>query len=298
VPPPVGIPPGIDPEDWAAYEALQKEKVRQKGLETSTTKSAENYAARFNEMNKAVGKTREEVVPASQQALAQLDKAQFYSGALADPILWFKRAQGSLAQSFPNLGLDKYAAAPNEVFTKGIAGAILANMQKALEGLGQVRVAEIDLLKQAMASPHNTIESNRTLLNMALRVLERGEAIDTMAQDYASGADVVNLLSPNKEVLLPATPDGSPRAGGNIDVGFDRLIGKVTKQYPPFTPAEIADQKGVWEKDKAAGAPKEKKYPKPPAAAIQDLRNNPETREAFEQLFGDADRYLKKPKGK
>jgi hypothetical protein len=229
--------------------------------------------------------------------LAQLDSPDFYSGTGANAVINFKKAQASLAQMFPNSGFDKYKGQPNQVFTKGIAGAILNNMQQALQGLGQVRIAEIDLLKQAMASPNNTIEANRTLLNMALRVQERMNGITAMAQDYASGAAVVNPFSGKNEVIMPAS--NGPRAGGNIDPNFDRMVTQITKAYPAFTPDEIKNAKGVWERDKAAPAPPKEgaSYPKPSTDFINILKQQGESaRPYFEQRFGpgSADKYLKK----
>jgi hypothetical protein len=278
--------------------AVQEQAVQQAGQLEETKKDAELNAKRYADMNTEINKTRTEVRPALEQALAQLDKPQFNSGILNDPILAYKRSIAMLAQSFPDLaqkiGLDPDAARPNEVFTKGIAGAILANMGKALEGLGQVRVAEIDLLKKAMASPQNTIAANRTLLNMALKVLDRGDAIATMAQDYKAGVPVINYLSPNQEVILSAAPQGK---GRSLDVGFDRMINKLTKDYPVFTPEQIQDQANVWKESAATPPPEPKKYATPNKTQIESIKlnaDNPEHVAEFEKYYGPIEKYLKK----
>ena len=209
---------------------------------------AEEYGKRLNNMSMGAAKSREQVLPHLQQALAMLDQPQFYSGKGANAILNFRQLQAGMAQLFPNAGFDKYAARPNEVFTKGIAQAILDNMQTALGGLGQVRVKEIELLEKAMASPHNTVEGNRILLNMAIRTIERLNGYTSMAQDYAAGNAVTNPFSPEHEVLVPPTPNGQPR--NTIDAKFDKLADQLSKAYPPFSKEEIEAQKGVFENEK------------------------------------------------
>ena len=184
-----------------------------------------------------------------------LDDPDFYSGTGDNLVLNWKKLQGSLAQLFPDAGFNKYSGTPNQVFTKGISEAILQNMQNALGGLGQVRIAEIDLLKQAMASPNNTIEANRVLLNMAIRTQERLQKFAAMAHDYATGSEVINPFN-NNEVLMPATPDGKYRAGGGIDSGYNRMLQKLVTDNPPFTPEEISGYKDVWAKDKASTSSK------------------------------------------
>jgi hypothetical protein len=188
------------------------------------------------------------------------------------------------------------------VFTKGIASAILDNMQTALGGLGQVRVKEIELLQQAMAAPHNTIEANRTLLNMAIRGVERTNGYAAMARDYASGAAVINPFSGKNEVLLPATPDGAPRR--NIDARFDQLAAKVSETNPPFTPEEIANQHGVWERDKATKPDGTPKFATPTSGILQMLDTAAKReggltdveKKSFEKHYGPVDKYLK-PQG-
>jgi hypothetical protein len=76
----------------------------------------------------------------------------------------------------------------NQAFDKVIASNILGSMRSALKGLGQVRVAEINLLNRASAAQPNTIGANQAILDIAAQsqkqLMEIGKITNWYRQGY------------------------------------------------------------------------------------------------------------------
>jgi hypothetical protein len=100
----------------------------------------------------------------------------------------------------------------------------------ALKGLGQIRVAEINMAREAAASPDNSIPANKLLVEISKRTHQRNADIAEMAQNY-------------KE------------QNGTLDPGFDKQVTAYYKQNPLFTDAEIKDWHKVIGEQKTAAAP-------------------------------------------
>jgi hypothetical protein len=79
------------------------------------------------------------------------------------------------------------ALAANSAFSKNVAGTILGQMKSFLEGLGQVRVKEMELLDTASASPHNTLAANRMIIDMAQRYQDQMANIGKITNAYQQG---------------------------------------------------------------------------------------------------------------
>ena len=86
----------------------------------------------------------------------------------------------------------------------------------ALKGLGQIRVAEINMAREAASSPDNSIPANKLLTEISIRTHQRNADIADLAQAY-------------KE------------KNGVLDAGFDKLVTKYGKEHPLFNDAEIKD---------------------------------------------------------
>jgi hypothetical protein len=86
----------------------------------------------------------------------------------------------------------------------------------ALKGLGQIRVAEINMAREAAASPENSIPANKLLVEISKRTHQRNADIAEMAQGY-------------KE------------KNGTLDPGFDKQVTAYYKKNPLFTDGEIKD---------------------------------------------------------
>lgn len=169
----------IDPEiqamkQWSddmKFKQHQREKtfdVDTDALEKRYTKIADNGLAATEQR--------------SQLLLARnlVDNDRFYSGPGADAVLMYKQLK-SLASK------DPQAAAAMEMFRKVTSGAILGEMRSTLQGLGQVRIAEIDLLGKAMGNLSNTRDANRGVLDLTLRSNAIVSHLSDMASKYKQG---------------------------------------------------------------------------------------------------------------
>lgn len=241
-------PPGISQEDFDTIQGMRKAKNDAEAAQhqiinnmdvdkDAQQKTAEFAIKKYDTLSTQAAAARKQM-PNLDYASALMNDPKFYSGFAANEVTAIKKVMAAFPGMF---GADAATgAAPNEVFNKVISGSILDNMKTALGGLGQVRLAEIDLLKQANASSQNTPASNRALLELAKRSVNSVDHLDDLGQQYFSGAEVTDPV--DGKVLLPANLDKSgeiaPRRG--LDVGFDKLARKFTLEHPTLTKDEIA----------------------------------------------------------
>lgn len=137
-----------------------------------------------------------------------MNDPNFYSGVGEKYNLTMKRIVAAV-------GGDPNSALPQEAFRKVISGSIL-NSLGILKGLGQIRVAEINLAKEASASSENTPAANRMLVEISKRTYERAAAVAELAQKYNNG---------------------------KLDSGFDRVVTNYYKNNPLFTDKELSNPK-------------------------------------------------------
>lgn len=188
----------------------------------------------FNkEDNKALMKGYTDYAAAGQKAhdsIPQLEAMEnlvrnkdFYSGFGSDYVETFKKIQSLIQSGHPE------AAAAMEAFQKLAAGSILEDMKSTLQGLGQVRVAEINLLSKAMASPHNTPAGNMAVLHLMQRAHSRIDYMGEVANDYMRGYE--------------HDKDGNlvPRSGNVSKAGLDAVIRRASEAFPSLTPRDIAN---------------------------------------------------------
>jgi hypothetical protein len=83
----------------------------------------------------------------------QMNDPNFFSGAGEKYNLLYKRLKSAV-------GIDPEAAVPQEYLRKATAANVLSSLG-ALKGLGQIRVAEINMAREAAASPENSIPANK-----------------------------------------------------------------------------------------------------------------------------------------
>lgn len=149
-------------------------------------------------------------IPKLQLALHEMSDPNFHSGTGSKYLLNINRA-------IEALGGDPSKGRPMEIFGKVISDNI-ANGLATFKGLGgQIRNAQIRIIEQATASRDNTVESNRTLTTMAMRVHQRNDVISTMLQDY----------------------------GGRMDPGFEKMVAEYDRQHPLISPDEIKDPQKI-----------------------------------------------------
>lgn len=149
-------------------------------------------------------------IPQIDLTLKAMQDPDFYSGIGSKYNLILKKA-------IVALGGDPNSGVPQQVFQKVVSGNILNSLGQ-LKGLGQIRVAEINLAKEAAASSENTPAANKVLLTVSKRLHQRASDIADMAQNYN---------------------------GGNLDSGFDRKVSDYDKDHPLFSPKEIENFRSV-----------------------------------------------------
>lgn len=74
-----------------------------------------------------------------------------------------------------------------QTFEKLTSGTILADMRSKLERLGQVRLAEIDLLRKAAQAQGNTVGANMAILDLGERMQAQMRKIGEISRMYKAG---------------------------------------------------------------------------------------------------------------
>jgi hypothetical protein len=184
--------------EWQA-DTEQRKSVATEEAKASTTK----YQALVDGGVKA-----QQEIPQLEMLQEQMNDPNFYSGAGERYNLMFKRMKAAV-------GMDPDAAVPQEFLRKATAASVLASFG-ALKGLGPIRVAEMNLAKQAAAAPENSIPANKLLIEIQKRTYQRQGDIAEMAQNY-------------KE------------KNGVLDAGFDKQVTAYFKVHPIFSDAEVKD---------------------------------------------------------
>lgn len=173
----------------------------------AATKEAESSTKKYESLVEAGTKAQVEI-PQLEMLQEQMNDPNFFSGAGEKYNLLYKRLKAAV-------GIDPEAAVPQEYLRKATAANVLSSLS-ALKGLGQIRVSEINMAREAAASPDNSIPANKLLVEISKRTHERNAQIAEMAQNY-------------KE------------QNGVLDAGFDKQVTAYYKKNPLFTDAEIKD---------------------------------------------------------
>jgi hypothetical protein len=186
---------------------LQDFMAENEAKKTAATEDAKLGAKKYEGLVEAGTKAQMEI-PQLDLLKEQMNDPNFFSGAGEKYNLLYKRLKSAV-------GIDPEAAVPQEYLRKATAANVLSSLG-ALKGLGQIRVAEINMAREAAASPDNSIPANKLLVEISKRTHERNAQIAEMAQDY-------------KE------------KNGVLDPGFDKKVTAYYKGNPLFSDAEIKD---------------------------------------------------------
>lgn len=132
----------------------------------------------------------------------------FYSGPLSDYVKTYRQAQAIF-------GSDPGKAAPAELFTK-IASNMLQEQIKSMgqSGVGRVLMAEVNIMRQAIASMDNTPQGNRALAEILSRTYQHQQAIAEIARS------------------IKAPP-------GQRSAMLNQAVDQYLKQSPLFSPQEL-----------------------------------------------------------
>lgn len=83
--------------------------------------------------------------------------------------------------------LNPSGGTPNDVFNKTIQAALMEQLKTAFGGLGQIRVAEIEMLQRASANQNNTREANREILRMMRHAAKDAARVGKITNAYMQG---------------------------------------------------------------------------------------------------------------
>lgn len=169
-------------------------------------------------------------LPQIQLAQKAIEDQNFYSGIGADAVIDWKRIQAQLSNN-PN------ASAANELFDKIISGNIVQDMKVSLQGLGQVRVAEINLLAKAAANRYNSVPANRAVLRLMERTHQQANIMSDAAIAYRQGWRYDKDGNPYKTNELPTA------------AGYDEMQKKVLAKIPALSPQEILEYEKLFSKE-------------------------------------------------
>jgi hypothetical protein len=195
----------------------QDSESERKATEAGGVERAKSYVEKYNTIN-AAGDNATNEIPKLHLALKQLDSPDYYGGPLNQYNLAGKRIVAAL-------GGNPDKAAPQEIVSKITADSVLNGMG-SLKDMGPVRVAQMKLLGQASMSPDNSVEAQKFLASMAIRVQERVAHVSDMAQNYNDGV---------------------------LDNGFDKKVRADDKSHPLFSQSEIDRFQSIFQgKEKAA----------------------------------------------
>jgi hypothetical protein len=158
-----------------------------------------------------------------------MDSPDFYSG-VGEPYQLF------LARMKAALKLDPNAATPQEAFKKTVSSAIIDQIRSlGGQGLGQVRVAEINVMRQAAQNEENTPATNRILSEMQMRLATRWTIpIAEMAQAYKDGGTV---KIDGKDITF--------QRHGYLGAGWDKIKTQYMNDHSLLSPDELSDTRRI-----------------------------------------------------
>lgn len=187
-------------------------------LSETAKDSAKNYGTMYTSLQDAGTHAQDENKNlAAQRSI--IDNPNFKSGAYSGAI----NDAGKVANQ---LGLDTNVgktAQLQSAYQKLRASQNLTSLQ-SLKGLGQIRVAEINLINQANGDLSNDVPVNRAINEINQRTTQRAQDIAQQARDYKS-------------------------QHGQLDAGFEQQLSEYKTNHPLFSDQEIADYSKLFNKD-------------------------------------------------
>lgn len=231
----------LDPYTKGQINELNSMETQRQFDVERVKKDAEKFSKQGGMIDDA-GKKAQTDLPQLRLAQSAIADPKFVSGAFSGLRLDFQRLK-NLA------GLDPQAAVANEVFDKIRSGAILNDMKIMLQGLGQVRVAEIELLSRATANMGMTKPALQAVMQMMVRAHSQASQLQTMKNAYENG---VRWDAKGKPYQGSDTPTG-------LDYGWNQVQKKFIDANPIVKPDEEKDFRKFiddagYDKNKAAAS--------------------------------------------
>lgn len=235
----------VGPEAWQAYQQMKNYNIQQ-GLNEEAGKKQTDLAFKKYDTLSTQAMAARKLIPNLELAQALVNDPRFHGGILAGP-------QDVVARLKAGLLGDQNANAPNEAFDKLMSGAVLDTMRTALGGLGQVRMAEIQLLQRANANRYNTPASNRAVIDISLRAMQQLDRLDGMAQQYVSGGEVDDPIT-GKMLVQPNIVNGQIQQRRGLDVGFDKVARDFINTHPTLSKDDIKNYEQLFSNKPTEGA--------------------------------------------
>lgn len=209
--------------DWSRQKQLDFEKQKE-----FNTKDVDDFSKSYATLSDKA-QTAAQSLPQLELAKSMVQDPRMYNGPASDWVQLYKQAQSLF-------GKDPNAAAPMEVFQKLISGEIIKDLRTELQGTGQVRLAEIDLLSKAAASTSRTKASNEAVLELMQRSRKLTSDIGQLANDYRQGYRF------DKDGNAVQTNEVPSKAG------LDSVIQQYIKANPIVTPQERSNYEKLFDK--------------------------------------------------
>lgn len=186
---------------------LQDFEAETESRKTAATEEAKLGAKKYEALIES-GIAAQREIPQIEMVQEAMNDPNFYSGTGEKYNLLYKRLKSAV-------GIDPNAAVPQEMLRKVTSSSILGGLG-SLKGLGQIRNAEISLVKEASAAPDNSIPANKLLVEISKRTHQRNADIADLAQNYK-------------------------QENGTLDAGFDKMVTAYGRSHPLLSDAEIKD---------------------------------------------------------
>ena len=171
-----GPSPGVTASDAADLNYLQDLDVK-KSYREEGNKQALESARKFYEGVSEQGLAAQQQHDELNEIQKVVNSPDFYSGFGGDWVLAWNRMKAAL-------GGDPNSAAAMESFEKMRNDLNLSGLRTSLGGLGQVRLAEINMINNAFANKDNSIAANRALIMMKKSINDRIANASQVANDY------------------------------------------------------------------------------------------------------------------
>ena len=232
----LGASPGVTPTPVGPQIAENSQQFHQRMMDEGVSyeqrkelakSDAEQYTKNLQTYSD-VGIRANKSLPPLEIASQMLKDPRYYSGLFSAPYKILQQAKAGL-------GIDKAAAAPMEIFDKILSGNIVTELKTMLGGLGQIRLAEINLITNSVANKYNTPAANAAVLGMMNREAKQAATIGQIATQYAKGWQ------------LNDQDQWVPRTGQPTNAGLQDQVSGYTTRHPLFTDGEIANIQHIFD---------------------------------------------------
>lgn len=267
-------PPGIGgPAPVKVAQAIPKQatdaigQLNQMGVDYERNKKfadedVENYMKKYTGVQDA-GVKATQTLPQIKMAEQTIDNPNFYSGIGADWVQALKKLKVAAGLGDPN------AAAANELFTKLVSGNLIDDMKIQLQGLGQVRVAEINLLSKATGNIYNTPAANRAVLSIMEKTHQQAADMSKAVNLYQQGYRYDDAGKAHKvQGEAPTT------------AGLDSFMQSWYDKHPLFTDDQIKNYTQLFDKNKQDNGGK--------LQPLLNGKNESDVKQDYEKAIDDA----------